>query len=332
MQKTILLFFFLIFFSCTDDTATYKKIKGNAFGTTFDILYQNTYNQDFTKQIDSLIYVVNKSLSTYIPNSDISKINNGDSTIVVDEMFVEVFQKSNRIYKESNGLYDPTVGVLVNAWGFGPEKPINEMDSVKVKELLEFVGFDKVKIINNKIEKLHSKIRFDFNSIAKGYGLDIIGRFFESKGCENYRIELGGEVRAKGVDPTNKLWRVWLEDPNTDGTRSFNKSIQLDNQSMASSGNYRKFKIDKNGRKYVHTINAKTGFATESNLLAATVISSLDCADVDAYATAFMAMGFEKTKVFLENHQELQVYLIYVDNDGETKIYQSEDLIVKHKL
>ncbi len=330
MQKTIL-FFFLIFFSCTGDKSTYKKVQGNAFGTTFDILHQNTFDQDFTKQIDSLIYVVNKSMSTYISNSDISKINKGDSTIVVDDLFVEVFKKSNKIYKESNGLYDPTIGVLVNAWGFGPEKAIENMDSVKVKELLNFVGFDKVKLINNKIEKQNSKIRFDFNSIAKGYGLDVIGRFFESKGCENYRIELGGEVRARGVDPTNKLWRVWLEDPNTDGTRLFNKYIELDNQSMASSGNYRKFKIDENGRKYVHTINAKTGFATESNLLSTTVISSLDCADVDAYATAFMTMGFEKTRSFVENHPELQVYLIYVDKYGETQTYKSKNLLITNR-
>ncbi len=331
MQKTILFFLFLIFFSCTDEKTAYKKIKGNAFGTTFDILYQNTPNQNFTKQIDSLIHIVDKSMSIYIPNSDISKINRGDSTIIVDNLFIEVYQKSNRIYKETDGLYDPTVGILVNAWGFGPEKSLKKMDSSKVKELLNFVGFDKVTLIKNKIKKQDSKIYFDFNSIAKGYGLDVIGRFFESKGCENYRIELGGEVRARGVDPLSKLWRVWLEDPNIDGTRSFDKYIELNNQSMASSGNYRKYKIDKNGRKYVHTINAKTGFATESNLLAATVISSLDCADVDAYATAFMAMGFEKSKVFSERHSELQVYLIYVDKDGETQTYKSEDLLITNR-
>ena len=331
MQKISLLLLFLMFFSCTDNKPTYQKLQGNAFGTTFNILYEDTSNRDFSKQIDSLIYVVNKSMSIYIPSSDISKINNDDTTVKVDNMFVEVYQKAHKIYKESNGIYDPTVGVLVNAWGFGPEKPIENMDSAKVKELLKFVGFDKVKLVGRKIKKENKKIRFDFNSIAKGYGIDVIGRFFEAKGCKNYRIELGGEVRAKGVAPTNKLWRVWLEDPNTDGTRSFSKYVQLNNQSMASSGNYRKFKIDKNGRKFVHTINAKTGFATASNLLAATVIAKLDCADVDGYATTFMAMGFEKTKIFLENHPELQVYLIYVDKQGETKTYKSEDLLVNHR-
>lgn len=330
MKRILLIILSFLIFSCKKEENTYQKVQGNAFGTTFNILYQDISKIDFSKQIDSLIYIVNKSMSTYIPNSDISKINKGDSAIVVDTHFKKVFQKSERIYKETNGLYDPTVGVLVNAWGFGPEKAI-EMDSTKVRELLNFVGFDKVKLINNKIEKEDSKIHFDFNSIAKGYGLDEIGRFFESKKIKNYRIELGGEVRARGIDPTNKLWRVWLEDPNTNGTRSFNKYVELNNQTLASSGNYRKFKIDKTGRKYVHTINAKTGFATESNLLAVTVISSLDCADVDAYATAFMAMGFEKTIAFLKLHPEIEVYLIYVDANGETQAYTSKDLLITNR-
>ncbi len=331
MKKISLISILLLLLSCKEDKPLYHKLQGNAFGTTFDILYQDHLNREFSQQIDSLIYAVNKSMSIYIPSSDISKINKGDSTVLVDKMFIEVYNKAYKIYKESDGIYDPTVGVLVNAWGFGPEKPLKNLDSMKVNELLNFVGFDKVKLIGNKIKKENKNIRFDFNSIAKGYGIDVIGRFFESKGCKNYRIELGGEVRAKGVDPTSKLWRVWIEDPNTDGSRSYSKFVQLNNQSMASSGNYRKFKIDEKGRKYVHTINAKTGYATESNLLAATVISSLDCADVDGYATAFMAMGFEKTRKFLANHQELLVYLIFTDDNGELQTFVSNDLLINNR-
>ena len=156
----------------------------------------------------------------------------------------------------------------------------------------------------------------NFNSIGKGYGLDVVARFLDSKGVKNYLVEIGGEVRLKGTKPNGKLWTVQLDDPNTDGSRSAYKKINLTNISMASSGNYRKFRITKNGEKYVHTINPKTGFATESNLLAATVIAELDCADVDAYATAFMAMGFEKTKKFLQAKPNLKVVLIYVDDNG----------------
>ena len=159
----------------------------------------------------------------------------------------------------------------------------------------------------------------------------MIGRFIESKNCANYRIELGGEIRARGVDPNQKLWRVWLEEPNIDGTRALVNYVKLENQSMASSGNYRKYKITDNGNKYVHTINAKTGMAIESNLLAASVISKSDCADVDGYATTFMAMGFDKTIAFLKSHSELKVYLIYINKNGEIETYKSEGLLVRNR-
>ena len=229
----------------------------------------------------------------------------------------EIFSKSERIFKETKGYFDPTVGNLVNAWGFGPEKPLNNLDSSSVKDLMKFVGFDKVTIENNQVIKKYSETYFDFNSIGKGYGLDIIARFLESKKIKNYLIEIGGEVRVKGTKPEGKIWTVQLENPNTDGSRSAYTYLQLTNSSMASSGNYRKFRMAPTGEKYVHTINPKTGFALESNLLAATVIAELDCADVDAYATAFMAMGLEKTVKFLEDKPHLKVVLIYVNEAGD---------------
>ncbi len=328
MQKALLYISFLLFFSCADEKLTYQNLKGNAFGTTFTISYKDALNRDFSDEIDSLIYVVNKSLSTYMPSSDISKINQGDTTIVVDVLFTEVFFKSNKIYIETNGFFDPTVGVLVNAWGFGPEEAIENLDSVQVDSLMQFVGFDKVKLEENTIVKQHPQIYFDFNAIAKGFGIDVIGRFLESQNCTNYMIELGGEVRARGKSSKNQYWKIGLEDPNIDGTRSISNIVALNNQSMATSGNYRKFKIDAKGRKFVHTMNAKTGFATESNLLSATVISNSDCADVDGYATAFMAMGFEKTVAFLQEHPELKAHLIYVDTNGKTQTLTSKRLDV----
>ncbi len=319
MRNIFFVIILLFITSCSEEKTKYKSISGNAFGTTFNISYQSVKQQNYTKQIDSLIYLVNKSLSTYMVNSDISKINRGDTTVVVDKLFKEVFTKSQRIFNETNGYFDPTVGNLVNAWGFGPEKAIRDLDSIKIDSLMQYVGFDKVKLLGDKIIKENPEIYFDFNAIAKGYGIDVIGRFLESKNISNYLIELGGEVRAKGVNQKKNFWRVAIEDPNIDGTRTYEKTVELKNKSMATSGNYRKFKIDKKGRKFVHTINSATGYATESDLLSATVISALDCADVDGYATAFMAMGFDNTVNFLKNHTELKVYLVYIDKNGETQ-------------
>jgi thiamine biosynthesis lipoprotein len=252
-----------------------------------------------------------------MPTSDISKINKGDSTVIIDDLFLEVFQKSTSIYNETNGYFDPTVCNLVNAWGFGYKKDRKDLDSLQVKELMKQVGLDKVTLNGRNIQKEFPESCLDFNSIAKGYGIDVIGRFMESKNIQNYLVEIGGEIRAKGKNIRNKNWKVAIDDPNADGTRSVSRFIELDNQSMASSGNYRKFRVGANGQKYVHTINPKTGFATESNLLGATVYGAVDCADVDAYATAFLARGREKSKEFLNNQTTIKAVLVYVDEKGK---------------
>ena len=324
IMKNLLFFvLLLVFFSCEKKEDNLKILEGNAIGTTFSIRYLDSSNKTFDSEIDSLIKIVNKSVSTYTPASDISKINRGDSTIIVDKFFEELFLKSDKIYAETNGNFDPTVGVLVNAWGFGPEKAIKDLDAVKIKELLKFVGFNKVKLENGKVSKLYPEIYFDFNAIGKGFLVDVIGRLFEQHHIENYMVEIGGEIRVRGVNQHGNFWRIAIENPNFDGTRSFATTIQMHNESMATSGNYRKFRTTPEGNKYVHTINAITGYATESNLLSASVLSKSDCADVDGYATAFMAMGLEKTKEFLKNHTELKVFLIYADENGEIVTYKS---------
>ena len=324
MKRIITLVFISVLISCnTQEVDKTIRLKGFVFGTSYHITYVSNQDLDFQKSIDSLFYLVNKSLSTYIPTSDISKINTGDTSVIVDERFKEVFLKSKRIHQETNGYFDPTVGNLVNAWGFGPNESKKVLDSSAVKEMMVLVGFDKVQMQSNTIVKQDPEIFIDFNSIAKGYGVDVIGRFLEQQSISNYLVEIGGEIRARGNSIKGKPWKIGIEKPNTDGSQSFQKTIDLNNQSMATSGNYRKFRITSTGEKYVHTVNPKTGFATESNLLSASVISSLDCADVDAYATAFMAMGFEKTKAFVENHKELKVILLFTNSKGELEEYIS---------
>ena len=333
MKRNILLVVLFVFIgltSCEKETKSKDPIRlqGSVFGTTYSIIYYDI-NTDFDSEIQELFSEFNQSLSTYIPTSDISRINNGEKGIKIDKYFKEVFSKSLRIFKETDGYFDPTVGDLVNAWGFGPEKPLNNLDSTKVKELMTFVGFDKVKIENDEIIKQYSETYFDFNSVAKGFGIDIVGRFLESKGVQNYLIEIGGEIRALGTKPNGKEWKVQLDSPNTDGTRTAYDVLTLSNKSMASSGNYRKFRIADNGEKYVHTINPKTGYAKESNLLAATVYADSDCADVDAYATAFMAMGLREAKSFLTARKlygskpELKVVLIFVNEKGELEEFRN---------
>ena len=325
MKNCLFMLILLIFFSCEDTKTDLKIIEGNAIGTTFTIRYITAESNNYESKIDSLIAAINKSASTYIPTSDLSKINKGDTTVVADANLQEVFIKSEKIYKETDGAFDPTVGILVNAWGFGPEKPIENMDSLTVAALLKFVGYDKVRLENGKIKKLYPEIYLDYNAIAKGYLVDMVSRMFEKNGVANYMVEIGGEIRARGQNEKGTPWKIAIENPNTDGSRSFATVIELKNESIATSGNYRKFKVKEDGTKYVHTINTKTGYAKESNLLSASVISKSDCADVDGYATAFMEIGFEKSKDFLKNHPELKAFLIFVDDKGAMQTYKSDN-------
>ena len=311
----------LILVACKEEKKNSDfTLKGNVFGTTYKITYFNT-NVNYQKSLDSLFFLINKSTSTYISTSDISKINSGDSTVIVDEIFAEVFKKSKRIYKETDGFFDPTVGNLVNAYGFGPENEKNNLTDDEIKEQMKFVGLDKISLIKGKVLKEDPQVYLDFNSIAKGFSLDIVARFFDGKKIENYLIEIGGEIRAKGIKKNNKPWLIRLVNPLRSIDNEGFKTINLSNKSMATSGNYRKFRVSSEGKRYVHTINPKTGYATESNLLSVSVIANKDCADVDAYATAFMAMGLEKTKEFLIKNPSIKVILLFSSDKGNIEEY-----------
>ncbi|WP_431165719.1 FAD:protein FMN transferase [Tenacibaculum halocynthiae] len=310
--STLVLF---VLFGCSEKKQKeIVKLEGVVFGTTYHITYLDKTN--YQKSIDSLFNLVNNSLSTYMPTSDISKINKGDSTVVVDDMFVDVFEKAKRIHKETNGYFDPTIGRLIDAYGFGSGKEKKNLSSEEITGLMKGVGFDKVKLENRKVFRETSNIEFNVNAFAKGYGIDVIGWFLESKKINNYLVEIGGEIRARGKKE-GKLWKVAIEKPNVDGTRSLQKIIELEDESMATSGNYRKYKMNEEGEKIVHTVNPKTGLAQESNLLSVSVRLKGDCADVDAYATAFLAMGLDKTKEFLLKHPELKVVLLYNDKNNK---------------
>jgi thiamine biosynthesis lipoprotein len=272
--------------------------------------------ENYQEEINKVFEDFNNSLSTYIPNSIVSKVNNNEDSVIVDTYFVEAFEKAKRIYKETDGFFDPTIGKLINAYGFGSGKEKKDLTQQEIDSLKQLMGFEKIVLNGKKVVK-PNEIEFNVNAFAKGLGVDVVGRLLESKNIQDYLVEIGGEIRARGKSPRNSLWKVAIDDPNTDGTRSQSRTIELNNQSMATSGNYRKFKLNSNGEKVVHTVNPKTGLAQENNLLSASVLIQGDCADVDAYATAFMAMGLEATKKFLVNHPELKVVLLYANTEGE---------------
>ena len=323
----VILSLLILLVSCKNESRDAEALFGNAFGTTYSIQYYPTKSFKAEQGIDSVIYAVNKSVSTYMPESDISKINRGDSTLVVDAIFKEVFRISEIVYTNSNGYFDPTIGVLRNAYGFGDTAPIQEMSPKTVDSLMDFVGFRKVRLTKDgTIQKDNPNIYLDFNAVAKGYGIDCIGRYLESQGVSDYIVELGGEILAKGQNRLrNKAWTVGIESPESNlENRITLVNIILENKAMAGSGNYRKFRIDSiSGNKYVHTLNPLTGSAEQSDVTSATVIAN-SCAEADAYSTACMALGLEKAKELLKNTAEVEGYLTYTDAENKVQVYVSE--------
>ncbi|MDX1544010.1 MAG: FAD:protein FMN transferase [Christiangramia sp.] len=325
MRKiSLLLVSVLLVLSCDKETEMAQRYQGEALGTTYMIQYFSEKDLKFEKAMDSIIDEINSSMSTYTTKSDISRINRGDSTVQVDDHFVKVFKASEKIFKESNGFFDPTVGVLVNAYGFGPEKRLKEIDSVTLDSLKALVGFDKLSLKpDNSIGKENPLIYLDFNAIAKGYAIDVIADYLENNSVQNYLIELGGELRGKGENLNNQsVWIVGIDDPMQEqGQRSLYAKVKLENSAMATSGNYRKYRLDSvTGERYVHTINPLTGKAEKSNLLSTSVLSET-CMNADAYATAFMALGLERSKEMLGRIDGVEVYMIYSGENGEVKTY-----------
>lgn len=317
----------ILLVSCKKTTNFYT-IQGEAQGSTYSIKYIATEQKVSKNQIDSLLTAFDLSLSTYRPDSKISKINAGDSTVVVDDFFTETFQLSNQIYKETNGLFDPTIGVLVNAYGFGPNKKQENLSQKQIDSLLQFVGFDKIKLNENKtISKKHSQTFIDFNAIAQGYSVDIVVNYLKSKGIENAIVEIGGELFALGKNTIeNKNWVVGIDDPlQKPEERTLIAKVNLENLGMATSGNYRKVLIDeKTGKKFVHIINPKTGLAQKNTVLSATVLSKSSGLS-DGYATAFMLMSLEENKIFLQKHPELFVMLLYADKSNKMQQFTTEN-------
>ncbi len=304
-----------LLYACNSEKPEYSKLQGEALGTQFHITYKSPV--DLSNAIDSLFGEINSVLSTYHEHSLISRFNrSGYGMNITHPYFIEVFKKAKNIYHKTDGYFDPTIGTLVNAWQFGAEKSGPLPDSAKVKELLQTVGFDKMHFEGDSLVKLPG-MYLDFNAIAKGYAVDVLGRFLEKKGIDNYMVEIGGEIRVRGLNPAHKLWVIGIEKPVTGNDRVLDISLPLTGKSIATSGNYRKFRIDEKGRKYVHTINPKTGYPEINNLLSASVITRGDCADADAYATALMVMGYPKAKEFVFDNKGMSAVLIYSDEDDK---------------
>lgn len=302
----------------------YQHNKGFIFGTVYNITYQSDNNLE--KEIIRELDKVDASLSPFNEKSIISKINRNEEA-VVDNYFYDVFNLAMQISEDTNGAFDITVAPIVNAWGFG-FKSGSSPTSQYIDSLKQFIGYKKVRINKDKhVVKQDERIMLDCSAIAKGYGSDVVARLFNAKGIKNYMIEIGGEIVASGLSDKRLPWKIGITKPSEDSLGTSNELqtiLNITDCAMATSGNYRNFYY-KNGKRYAHTIDPRTGYPIQHNILSATVIAK-SCAQADAYATSFMVLGLEEAKKILERHPQLLAYLIYTNKDNEYEVWHSPAL------
>ena len=293
----------------------YLAIQGQTMGTAYSVKYEDAQHRNFKSGVDSLLEVFNQSLNHYLPDSEISQFNHGDSLHFTLPYFYPVLKRSQEVAQVTDGAFDPTVAPLVNAWGFGPEG--GELpDSLAIDSLRQLVGFDKISFNRERVVKRHPGVQLNFSAVAKGYGVDVVAEYLRKKGVNNMMVEIGGEVVARGVNARGEVWRIGIDNPEQPGRMTV--AITLDDQALATSGNYLNF-YERDGQKYAHTIDPKTGYPVQHSVLSASVITR-DCMTADAYATAFMVVGLEKIKDMVAKDPSLNAYIIY-DDQGTLKTF-----------
>ena len=304
--------------------APYQTDEGFIFGTMYKVTYQSEENLKY--EIEAELKKVDNSLSPFNRQSVITRVND-NTDLRADSMLTYVYNMARGISEETQGAYDITVAPLVNAWGFG-FKTQAFPDSARIDSLRRIVGYRKITLTpEGRFEKQDPRVMLDCGSIAKGYGVDCVARLLESKGIRNFMVEIGGEVVIKGENPKMEKWRIGINRP-VDDSLAVNQELQtileITDAGMATSGNYRNFYY-KDGKKYAHTIDPRTGYPVQHNILSSTVIAD-NCAKADAYATAFMVLGLDSARIICEAHPELDAYFIYEDEGGKLRTYSTEGM------
>lgn len=315
----------LIFSGCssTRTNAKYISNEGAIYGTYYHISYESPEGKDLHADVDARLKEMDMSLSTFKPESVLSKVNTNQD-VVLDKWFTAVFNKAEEVSEITGGAFDATVAPLVNIWGFGFTKK-ESVTQALIDSIEAFVGYKKVKLEDGKIVKDDNRLMLDFSAIAKGYTVDQIGNLLAEKGCKNYMVEIGGEVVAHGVNREGKIWRIGINEPNENepvAPTELQAIISLKDKAIATSGNYRNFYVE-NGKKYAHTIDPHTGYPVQHSLLSASVLAN-DCMTADAFATSLMVLGVEKSMEMIKNINDIDVYLIYADEQGNNQVVMTK--------
>jgi len=323
MKPNIYLFLIAIITitACQNSPSKYIANQGMIYGTYYSIKYEHPNGKDIQQKIDKELQRQNLIFSHYEKEATISQVNNNIETELEPE-FIACFNRAMEISDITNGAFDITAGPLISAWGFGPEDR-QKMTPEFVDALKELIGFNKIKIQDGKVVKANAEMTLNMSAIAKGYTCDLIGEFLANNGCENYLVDIGGEVVARGKNDKGKTWAIGIREPFEDPFKNeLNAALKLENRAMATSGNYLNF-YEVDGKKYAHTIDPSSGYPVQHSLLSATVLAN-DCMTADAFATAFMVLGKDVGIEIARQVTGLEIYFIYADDKGENQVYMSE--------
>ena len=327
MKRIISLIFLILLVAGTIfilSRSKYQTSQGEIFGTTYHVRYNSTQNLD--KEIEQELFRVDTIFSLFKENSLLSRFTRGEDKGKGNTLFAEVIKLSLEISNETEGAFDITVAPLVNAWGFG-FKNKQPLSNQQVDSLQKLVGYQHLSFNGKELTKDIPNLQIDCGAIAKGYAVDRIAKLLSDKGCQNYMVEIGGEVVVKGNNDKGEKWKIGINKPTQHALpteEDLQTLLSLTNCGIATSGNYRNFYI-KDGKKYAHSIDPKTGYPVQHSLLSTTVITQ-SCAKSDALATAFMVMGLDKAKAFVETHKDIQVYFIYADEKGNYQVWMSDGM------
>lgn len=286
----------------------------DAFGSNLNITYTGEELKGIDFAVQNFVETFNASLSTYDPNSKISLINTNQSSII-DSLNFKVLQQGMWWTKFSGGAFDLAVGPLVDLWGFGKDKPTH-VDSAQVDSVRRFVGYGVFTVNKMQLNKSYPEVRIDYNAIAPGFAADMLGELLTNKGVRNFYINVGGEIKCSGVNQDSAYWLIGIEKPidNPGGQNEAMRYIRVQNQGLATSGNYRKF-YEMDGKRYSHTIDPRSGYPVQHDLLSVTILAP-DASTADVLATTCMVFGRAGAKQYLSQLENVEYYFIYAGEDG----------------
>lgn len=321
IYSILLLGVFVYIYFQTSQKQPYTELKGITMGTYYSIVYGSKEN--FQHEIDSILVHYSAAANSYDPSSEISEFNKTGKIVYKSPYLFAMLTKARKVNHVTQGAFEPTLMPLINAWGFGFSNRM-EMDSAKVDSLLSLVSFSYVRFDENKAVALKEGVMLDLSALGEGFGIDLIGGFLDKKGIENYKVEIGGEMLCKGLSPSDRLWRIGIENPKyaSSGENRLMTIVELKNEALSTSGSYRKYFVDSTGRKQPHIISPITGYPVQHGLLSAT-IKAKDCVTADAFATSCMVLGLDKAKKLIKRRDDLEAYFIY-NREGKLETWKSD--------